>query len=372
MTSLGDAFRVVVDHTGWSGSRLARELGAAQPWVSMVLNGRRDPGVRRSAELLARAGWELQLVPRVREEEPVKRREFILGAAAVMFVPTPAANPYASAEYVHRLAVRLAHNEAQMGGAPLAREALRHVNRITSTAGGSRDAALLTAASRLCRRAALVFHDVRQLGRAEETAAAALRFAHWAAQPAAQADAYDTLSLITAHVSDGRGAEYARRGLALAGVDGPERAMLSARLGRSLALHPDARYDARTSFDRALDLVSGADSDFSADVTGNVGIGLTDLGLTAVADPHLATAVDLTAGSPFLHALYVARQAKTAIRARDPEAVAHRMTALTALAPLVDSPRLRVHERHILDGTARWAPIHAVRDAREALREVTR
>lgn len=96
--SLGDAFRVVVDRTGWSGSRLARELGTAQPWISMVLNGRRDPGMRRSAELLARAGWELQLVPRTREDDPVKRREFLLGAASVVFVPTQTASPYTSAD----------------------------------------------------------------------------------------------------------------------------------------------------------------------------------------------------------------------------------------------------------------------------------
>jgi hypothetical protein len=91
---------------------------------------------------------------------------------------------------------------------------------------------------------------------------------------------------------------------------------------------------------------------------------------TGTSQQHLATAAALTAGAPFLHALYLARQAKTAMRARQPEVAAERMTALATVAPLVKSPRLRIHERHIYDGTRQWAGVPGVRDAREALREV--
>jgi tetratricopeptide (TPR) repeat protein len=356
--NLGDAFRVVMDHNGWSGARLARELGVPQPWVSMVLGGRRDPGMRRAAELLAQTGWELYLVP---SEDDVKRRAFLLAVASVAFVPAATASPYSDPAYVGMLTTRLTASEEQMGGAPLAREAVRHVARAVpaARAGGT---SLQAAASALCRQAALVLHDVRRLDQAEETAATALALGCSAGDPAAQAGACDTLSLITAHLPDGRGAAYARRGLALA--EGDDRAMLAARLGRSLALQGDAG-QARASLEHALELADGQ----SAEITGNVGIGLADLGLPGRAEPCLATAVRLTASSPFLRSLYVARQAKTAIRARQLDQAVQEMTALATLAPLVESPRLTIHLRHIYDGTKKWAAISEVQDAREALRE---
>jgi len=155
---------------------------------------------------------------------------------------------------------------------------------------------------------------------------------------------------------------YARRGLALGGLDDASAAMLSARLGRSLALAGRSG-PARASFDQALGL------DGSTEVTGNCGIGLTDLGLCGLAEDHLTTAARLTADSPFLHALYLARLAKSALRARDPELTAGRMATLAALAPLVDSPRLTIHLKHLYDGTRIWEPIPEVRDARDGLRE---
>lgn len=362
--NLGDAFRKVMDHHGWSGARLARELGTSQPWVSMVLSGRRDPGLGRAAELLARAGWELQLVPS--GKDPVKRRSFLLAAASVAFVPSPAATPYTSPAYLDGLTARLAHNEAQMGGAPLSREAIRHVTRAMPAAQAG-SAPLQAAASRLCRQAALILHDVRQLGRAEQIAATALALACSAGDLTAQARALDTLSLITAHLPDGRGAAYARRGLNLPGTDTGDRAALTARLGRSLALQPGQVRPARISLEDALALAEDAGQ--SAEITGNAGIGFTDLGMPGRAERYLDTAVTLTASSPFLSSLYTARLAKTAIRARQPEQVAQKMIALAGLAPLVDSPRLAIHLRHIYDGTGQWAQIREVRDARDALRE---
>lgn len=87
------------------------------------------------------------------------------------------------------------------------------------------------------------------------------------------------------------------------------------------------------------------------------------------AERYLAEAVSLTASSPFLRSLYVARQAKAAIRAREPGPAASKMTVLAAVAPLVESPRLAIHLRHIYDGTRQWAAIRDVRDARDALWE---
>jgi hypothetical protein len=46
------------------------------------------------------------------------------------------------------------------------------------------------------------------------------------------------------------------------------------------------------------------------------------------------------------------------------------MLTLAGIAPLVQSPRLGFHLRHIYDGTQKWAAIGEVRSAREALKEV--
>ncbi|MQA77054.1 MAG: helix-turn-helix domain-containing protein [Streptosporangiales bacterium] len=366
---LGDAFRVVMQRHGWTGAHLARQLRTSQPWVSMVLSGRRDPGMRRSTELLERLGWELELVPSG-EVDPVKRREFFAVAAAVAFVPAPTASPYSDAAYVTKLADRLMHHEAQLGGAPLAREAVRHAARVAPGLR-SRDSALHAAASGLCRQAALIVHDVRDLAQAERLAALSLRFARRTDDPAAQVHAYDALSLTAAYSPDGRGVEYARRGLAVRGAGDADRAALSARLGRTLALMPDQATGARRYLEQALTL-AGDSGAVTAEIYGNTGIGFTDLGLPGAAEAHLASAVELTASAPFVQSLYLARQVKMAIRARNPDAAMPVMLALAGVVPVVDSPRLTIHLRHILDGTRRWAAMPGVRHARDAIREAAR
>ena len=354
-----------MDANGWSASRLARELSISQPSVSMILNGNRDPGVRRAAALLERAGWSLQLVPSG-DNDPVKRRDFLLAAASAALVPAASgtsANPYTSAAYVDGLAVRLAANEAQLGGGPLAREAARHASKVipAARAGGP---ALQGAASRLLHQCSLIQHDVRKLDSAEMTARAALALGLSSGDVPASALACDTLSMSTAHLPDGRGARYAQRGLSLPELPADGRAMLAARRGRAEAL-AGRTSAARASFDQAMELADG-----SPEVTGNCGIGLTDLGLTGQADDYLTTAARLTAGQPFVHALYVARLAKSSLRARDPGLTAGRMVTLAGLVPLVDSPRLTIHVRHLLDGSRVWDPIPEVHDARDALHEV--
>jgi hypothetical protein len=286
-----------------------------------------------------------------------------MAAAGVAFIPSPAASPYSSAAYLDQITARLAHNETQLGGAPLAREAARHVARAVPAAQAAGQG-VQAAAARLIRQCALVMHDVRRLHQAEDTAAIALRLAQSAGNLPAQAGAFDTLSLITAHRPDGRGAEYARRGLRLPAAAGG-RAMLAARMGRALALTGGRAGETRAWLETAL----GLQPDSDAEISGNCGIGFTDAGLPWLGERYLASAASLTAGSPFLHGLYVARQVKTAIRARQPELAAGRMTELAAIAPLVDSPRLTIHLRHIYDGTRRWDQVTQVRDAREALRE---
>jgi hypothetical protein len=276
------------------------------------------------------------------------------------------ASPYSDSAYIDVLTARLVYNEEQMGGTPLAREAARHVARAVSVARVG-PAYLQAAVSRLCRQAALIFHDARDIDRAEQIAATALTLGCSAGDLTAQARAYDTLSLITAYFKGGKGAEYARLGLALPDISASDRAVLAARLGRAAALNKEL-YEARGSLEHALELAEQAGP--SAEISGNIGIGFTDLGRPEMAGQYLAKAVSLSMSSPFLHSLYLSRLAKTAIRGRQPNQAAKDMMALAAVAPLVQSPRLGFHVRHIYDGTQTWDSIRDVREAREALREV--
>src|SRR5690242_11557755 len=102
--SLGDAFKAVMDRNGWSGNRLAREIGTSQPWVSMVLSGKRDP-LRQSIDQMERVGWEVHVVP-AGDDDPVRRRDFMAAAASTAFLPTASASPYTSASYLDGLAAR--------------------------------------------------------------------------------------------------------------------------------------------------------------------------------------------------------------------------------------------------------------------------
>jgi transcriptional regulator with XRE-family HTH domain len=373
VTRLGDAFTEVMKRHGWSGAALARRLGVSQPWVSMVLAGKRDPGLARSAQLLRTVGWQLELVPS-EEDDPVKRRQFLASAASVALIPSATgSNPYRDAAYVQLLADRLAHTEEQIGGAPLVREALRHVQHVAPAALGT-DTGLQAAASRLARQAALVLHDTRDLDRAERVAALALTLATRAHDAGAQAHAYETLSLIRTYGGPrSRAAEYVRRGLALDGLDDATRAALLVRLARSLAVLPGQERPVRRALDEAQALAERLPPVDGADVMANSGIALSDLGQHAKGVADLQAAVrSVEAQSPLLVGLYRARLTKSAIQAGDVDGAAGGMEALALVAPLLTSRRMDIHVRHILTDTRRWGTAREIRHAREQLREVTR
>lgn len=373
VSQLGDAFTEIMRRNGWSGAALARRLGVSQPWVSMVLAGKRDPGLARSARLLRTVGWQLELVPS-EEDDPVKRRQFLASAASVALIPSPtSSSPYRDAAYVRLLADRLAHTEEQIGGAPLVGEALRHVQRIAPAALGN-DTALQTAASGLARRAALVLHDTRHLDRAERVASLALTLADRAQDAYAQAHAYETLSLIRTYGGPrSRAAEYVRRGLALHDLDDATRAALLVRLARSLAVLPGQERPVRRALDEAHALTDRLGPVDGADVMANSGIALSDLGQHAKGAANLLAAVtSVEAQSPLLVGLYRARLTKSAIQVGDVAGTVSGMDALALVAPLLTSRRMDIHVRHIFTDTRRWATVREVRHARERLREVIR
>ncbi|WP_433136147.1 helix-turn-helix domain-containing protein [Actinomadura nitritigenes] len=369
--SLGEAFGEIMRRHGLSGAALARRLGVAQPWVSMVLAGKRDPGMARSADLLRTLGWDLELVPS--QEDPVKRRQFLASAASIALVPSSnGTSPYRDAEFVRLLADRLAHTEEQIGGAPLVGEALRHVQHIAPAFTGT-DTRLQAAASELARQAALILHDTRDLNRAERIAVLARRLAARANDTHAEAHAYGVLSLIRTYGDPhGRAAEYVRRGLALPDLDDTTRATLLVRLARSLAVLPRQERAVRRALDQAQELAERLNSIDGAEVLANSGIALSDCGLHLQGASDLRAAITTVEGqSPLLVGLYRARLTKSAIRAGDVGAIVAGMHTLALVAPLLTSKRMDIHVKHILADTRRWVSVREVTDAREQLLEVT-
>lgn len=370
--SLGEAFGEIMRRNGWTGAALARRLNVSQPWISMVLAGKRDPGMRRSADLLRTVGWDLELVPS--EDDPVKRRQFLASAASVALIPSAtAANPYRDAAFVRLLADRLAHTEEQIGGAPLVAEAVRHVQHIAPAAHGT-DGRLQAAASALARHAALILHDTRHLDHAGRVAALALQLAERAGDTHGQAHAYATLAHIRTYGGPrSRAAEYVRRGLALPDLDDTTRATLLVRLARSLAVLPRQERPVRRALEEAQGLADRLSPIDGAEVLANSGIALSDCGLHLQGASDLRAAItSVEAQSPLLVGLYRARLTKSAIQAGDVGAIAAGMDALALVAPLLTSRRMDIHVRHILTDTRRWVSVQEITDAREQLREVTR
>lgn len=305
----------------------------------------------------------------------MKRRRFLASAASVAFIPTPPSGvkPYADPDYVHSLADRLAHTEEQIGGMPLVREAVRHVQHV-APAIERHEKRLQAAASRLTRNVALVLHDTRHLDQAEKVAALSLALARKAEDVQGQAEAYDTLALIRTYCAPAtRAVEYARRGLALDGLDDATRAMLLVRFGRSLAVLPEQERQVRRALEDAQELADRLAPIESAEIMANSGIALSDCGLHSLGVVDLQSAASaVEARSPLLLALYRARLAKSAIRAQDVGGTVHAMNGLSQVVPLVTSRRLEIHIRHILGDARVWRAVPEIKDARGQLAEVTR
>lgn len=356
---------------GWSQLELAQELGVSQTWVSQASRGVRDPGIARIRELLRRVGWEVHISPKS-EEGPVKRRDFVAVAASVAFVPSPRVGPYQDPAYVRELAERLTHDRFRQGGSPIIRAATRHLRNVGAAMGGT-DRALQEAASALACETARILYDARRYDAAERTGVFALQLARRSGDAGAQAGAYSTLSRICIDQRLGeRGAMYARRGLAVAGLPPAQQAWLRLRLGRSLALMGGQERRARQALDDALGYAALPLHE-AADMVGNVGVALAGMGEHEHARTAIADAVRLSGRcSALLFVAYQAWQVEAALRAGRPSLAAERMTELARVAPLVSSARVDNHLAGVYALAGQWAGVPEMRDAREQLYSVIR
>jgi transcriptional regulator with XRE-family HTH domain len=366
--NLPDALKLIMEMRGWSQNRLARELGISQSWLSYAMRGMKDTSTTKAIKILGRVGWELRITPKAEGDDRVNRREFVAAASAA-FIPAGKGSPFQDPQYVLALAARSARMGDELGGVPLVTSALRHAHGV-KTAIKSSDRELQIAAAELTHQAAMVMYDARKFQKAEQIGKFSLALAMRSKDLNSQARACQTLSQINTCQGRGeRGAEYALHGLRFPDISPSERALLSVRLGRALALMPGQERKARSALDTAQN-IDGVHPPYAQSITGNVGIALDSLRIYSEADAYLAKTVESSL-SPLGQALYLAHQVTTALHAAEPALAADRMHSLANIAPLVTSSHVDQHVREILAASARWAEVREIRTSRDQLRAVT-
>ncbi|WP_345435269.1 hypothetical protein [Actinoallomurus vinaceus] len=369
--SLAQALKLIMKSREWTQTEIARELGVSQVWVSQVSREQRDTGITKASRLLARVGWELRITPIGEEDDPVKRRSFIAAAASVTFLPSAKAGPYQDPEYLRALATQLRATQYEIGGVPLVAAASRHLNKI-GQAVNARDRDLQVAAAGLARAASHVLHDARLFGKAENAGNLALVLAQRADHVDDTANALELMSQVSSYRGDyHRAAMYAQRGLTLSGLTDELKARLSVRLGVSLAKTSAHGVERRSR--HMLDVAhefDGTSPGTAAMIVGSSGIALSRFGRHEEAGDHLDEAVRLFDGIPFLRGMWLAENAKAAVRAADPGKAADQMHALARVSPLITSSRFDQKVSDIIAASSRWASVPEMRDAREQLRAI--
>lgn len=382
--NLGEALKLIMDERGWSQTRLGRELGQSQDWVSDIVRGKRDTYVKKAARLLDKVGWELHITSKTdggkAEDDPVNRREFVAGAASALFVPSPKTTPFHDPSYVNRLTQRAAQAHYQNGGDSLTAALLHHARKIHSAAvnGGHE---LQSAASEFMRRGSYVLHQAGRPDLAARFANSAIRNASQAADPDRHAAAYFALihattfngrdgSVSTAGRDGSRAVMLARRGLAIPGIGDATRADLNVCLSCGLANVPGNERQSRVALEEALsvDAVPTVDR---ADIIGHAGNALRDMGERRGALRLLSDASRRSAPySQFNQAQYLCDQIMVTLDMREPEPAASLMNDLAYLVPLVDSTKVDNQVGEVLRTAEPWKTVPEVREARTRLQSV--
>ncbi|HEU5160088.1 MAG TPA: hypothetical protein VFU43_24030 [Streptosporangiaceae bacterium] len=368
---------MIMEQRGCSQSRLGREMGKRQSWVSEVISGKLGRDFERVINALARVGWEVVIRPKMpeREKAPVKRREFVAAAASVAFVPSPRVGPYEDPTNVRELARRVSRARHEHGGGATAATALRHVRRIETVAAG-RDRRLQEAASELAVETVWTLNDARRFDAGENVGRLALELAKRSQSADAQSCAYSALTGINMERgSVDRALMYARDGVKLSEVPEAQQAWMRLRKVRSLALVRGQERASRDELEsvqaplRDRRFMGGQSSIDVADMMHGVGIALNGLGAYAEAHSTLDEAVILLGGSsPYLQSRCIAQQVLAALGMSQPALAANHMLDLARVAPLVDSRRLDDYLRDVLARSAKWTTAPEIREAREHLK----
>ena len=367
-----------MEQRGCSQNQLGRDLGKGSGWISDVINGKAGLDFAKMIDILSRVGWEVVIRPEREESDPVKRREFVTAAASVMFVPSPKAGPHEDPSYLGELARRVARARYEHGGGATASTAIKHVHRLEPLVAG-KDQKLQEAASNLAVEAAWTLNDARRFDAGENVGGLALTLAGRSGSTDAQSRAYSVLTNINAERGEkDRAFRFAAAGAKLREVPGTQQQWMHLRKGESQAHLRGQGSAAREEIENVLGLLRDTggfpgQSPFDvADMTGNLGIALANLGAYEEAQEAMSQAVNLFAdSSPTPVAVYLAHQSITALGASQVHLAADRMLMLARVAPLINSPRVDGHVKKILTMSARWGTVSDMRDAHDQLKAVT-
>ncbi|HEU5157762.1 MAG TPA: hypothetical protein VFU43_12275 [Streptosporangiaceae bacterium] len=388
--SLPEAFRLIMKQRGCSQNKLARDLRRSQGWISDVVNGKAGLEFAKVINILSRVGWEVVIRSKSEELDPVRRREFVTAAASVMFVPSPKAGPYEDPLNVRDLAQRTARARYEHGGGAIAPTAMRHIRRIESIVT-SRDRKLQEAASDLAVQTVWTLNDACRVGVGENVGRLALKLAEASGNPRAQSRAYEALiSLNLDHGAVDRALMYANKGVLLRETPELSRAWMRLKKGWTLAHISGQEKHARDEIETIQGLLQDTDGFYSqsssasysggrphaavvADMIGNIGLSLNDLGIYGEAQAAFNKCVSgLERSSPALAAFFLAHQIMAALTASQLALAADLMLKLARLAPLINSPRVENSAQKVLAQSVKWTTVPVIRHAREQLEVVTR
>jgi predicted XRE-type DNA-binding protein/tetratricopeptide (TPR) repeat protein len=376
--SLPEALNLIMEQRDCSQAQLGRDLGKGQTWVSEMIRSKRGHEFARVINILARVGWEVVIRPKREKSDPVKRREFVAAAASVMFVPSPQTGPYQDPTYLQELTRRVAADRYQNGSASGVFPAMRHIRQITS-AVESRDKKLQMAASGLAVELVWTLNDAGRFDTGQKVGELALTLARLSQDADAQSRALSVLARVQYSRRDGGLAvKYAHQGVKLHELPAQQQAWLKLRHGWSLSMVNGQEGAARDVLDNVrgflADVRSVDDAEESrdtAELMGDVGRVLYDLGDYREAQGCLAEAIQLLGGSSaHVHGLFLSRQVAASLRAGQPEYAADRMLTLARVVPLVNSAQLNTNVRDVLAASRPWHAVPEIRTARAQLRAV--
>jgi transcriptional regulator with XRE-family HTH domain len=372
--SAPEAFKLIMKQRRCSQNQLARDLRKGSGWISDVINGKAGREFARMIEILSRVGLEVVIRPKREESDPVKRREFVTGAASVMFVPSPKVGPHEDPSYLEELTRRVARARYEHGGGATASTAIKHI-RLIEPLIISKDRKLQEVGANLAAEAAWTLNDARRFDAGENVGGLALTLARRSGSTDAQSRAYSVLAEI--NVERGRrdrAFRFAAAGADLREVPDAQAQWMKLRKGWVQAHVRGQGNAARTEIDTVLGRLRDTGGFYGqsrldvADMTGNLGNVLADLGAYGEAQEVLRHAVHLFGeSSPMPVALCLAHQSIAALSGAEVDQAADRMLTLARFTPLIDSPRVDGQVRKILTVSARWGAVPYMRDARDQL-----
>ncbi|SDH18351.1 hypothetical protein SAMN05421505_11293 [Sinosporangium album] len=268
--------------------------------------------------------------------------------ASVIVIPSDRLSSYRDADYVEGLAQHIKQRNFAMGGVTVQRETMHHLVLVERETRDTKDVALLLAASELASQAAIALND-------SGGAHIAVRAGHLAADLARRAAGrgHDALAramgslcrVLYDHRDYEQSLALAARALRIPDLATEQAARLQIRHARACG-RVGYEHGARAGLDQAMSLISDVGGQNRALLVGDIGTGLSELGLESA--DLIGQAVNGAGDSLRLRCTLMARQIQAQINGPSPERAIPLLITLANALPFVASTRLDKRVREIL------------------------